>query len=63
MNPASNVHCFNCLQPVSIHQVDLDGICDHCNELRARVGLDNEGQPLGADAGVHLGEIGGCEEY
>lgn len=68
MNTAGMVHCFRCLQPVLIHQVDLDGICDRCNELKARVGVDDEGQELGADAGVHLGPsageiLAGCDEY
>lgn len=54
MNTAGTVHCFNCLQPVLVDEVDVDGVCAHCNELKTRTGLDNEGQPLGADAGIHV---------
>ncbi len=68
MNTSGQVHCFKCLQPVAVHEVDLDGICTHCNELKSRVGLDNDGQVLGGDAGVHLDEKAGellsnCDEY
>lgn len=68
MNIAAAVRCFKCLQPVSVHDVDLDGVCVHCNELKARVGLDDDGHVLGGDAGVHLDERAGeilanCDEY
>lgn len=61
--------CAGCLTRVDADELENeDRKCEVCREHKARTGLDNDGQPLGADAGVHLDERAGeilanCDEY
>jgi len=56
----ATVICAYCSTRVSIIEMDMDGRCDVCREHKARAGragYDEEGQMLGGDASVFLGDL------